>query len=751
MAPRPNPAKHAKTTHQGKSGPRADRDSQPVSPWLLAATEDLAVLDSLATLSAGALRVGVCVGRQNLWLILEWSDGAHLALRAASSLDRTLVLNDASPSDEGWQARVDTSLGSFVVEVVVMPNEIVRVKTTLSPAAHVNVPFWPRDLLALGPDLAPSGTNGIVHVKQKGPRSGLIFGTLQAPHSGAFLYMQDLTSLNDYARQTGTSLSDTVGGEWPELGFSLPPSNKHLRQGEPVVISDAYVAVADVPEGDAATARTFLDLLSKTYLRISRPATEYRDWPGAVRSSLRDLGKPEVWSKVGKHHYLDAYLGDKKNPPESMVQLAVLAPLIEYSEWRRRKVPMADRLERGLAAFFDERIGAVGRWHPEATAQLTGDEDHEKPRVMDSWYLYHPLLNLSRLALKGNEGAKDLFLQSLPFVIDVAHHFQYKWPVFYDIDTLEVLRAEAKPGKGGETDVAGFHAHVMLQAWKITGEDQYLKEARAAAESLTGLGFELAYQMNNTLFSAGALMELFLETGDPQYRELSDICLANVFTNVFLWECDYGNAEHYPTFFGMFPLSDAPYTAAYEEVEAIAALDHYLRLAKDGLSESLRILMPEMIRHLLNRGLSYYPPELPESVLAAKSKTGAINPKRWLPLEDLYEGREAAGQVGQQIYGAGSAFGMIVRHYWPVRKWGLMVYCDYPIDDFVVSGSSISFEVLGDPRFDCEIRLIPTGTEPLPITTLKVPSASTRGRTTAEGHRRFVVSAGQACTLSIRH
>lgn len=75
--------------------------------------------------------------------------------------------------------------------------------------------------------------------------------------------------------------------------------------------------------------------------------------------------------------------------------------------------------------------------------------------------------------------------------------------------------------------------------------------------------------MNNTVFSAGALLELYLETGEPQYGELSEICLASVFTNVYLWECDYGHAEHYSTFFGMLPLDDAPYTAAHEEVERL--------------------------------------------------------------------------------------------------------------------------------------------------------------------------------------
>ena len=124
---------------------------------------------------------------------------------------------------------------------------------------------------------------------------------------------------------------------------------------------------------------------------------------------------------------------------------------------------------------------------------------------MDSWYLQHPLLNLSRLALKGDKEAEKLFLDSIDFAIKVAHKFNYEWPVFYKMDTLEVVKAETQPGKGGEKDVPGLYAHVMLQAWELTGEKRFLAEAEKAALKLRGLGFELFYQANNTSFSAGAL------------------------------------------------------------------------------------------------------------------------------------------------------------------------------------------------------------------------------------------------------
>jgi hypothetical protein len=71
--------------------------------------------------------------------------------------------------------------------------------------------------------------------------------------------------------------------------------------------------------------------------------------------------------------------------------------------------------------------------------------------------------------------ASKLFLHSLEFAIKVAHHFKYEWPVFYKVDTLEVVKAETQPGMGGEKDVPGLYAQVMLQAWEMTGEKRYLE------------------------------------------------------------------------------------------------------------------------------------------------------------------------------------------------------------------------------------------------------------------------------------
>ena len=161
-----------------------------------------------------------------------------------------------------------------------------------------------------------------------------------------------------------------------------------------------------------------------------------------------------------------------------MVQLAVLLPLTDYYDWCKTELPAIRKIKNGLDAFYNKDLKTVVRFLPALANELDGSEEQLKPNVMDSRYLHHPLLNLGRLAIRGDKQGKKLFLDSLNFTVKVAHHFNYEWPVMYNMETLEVLKAGTQPGKGGEKDVAGLYALVMLHAWQLTRENKYLLEKR---------------------------------------------------------------------------------------------------------------------------------------------------------------------------------------------------------------------------------------------------------------------------------
>src|SRR5690606_15386395 len=330
------------------------------------------------------------------------------------------------------------------------------------------------------------------------------------------------------------------------------------------VISDAFVLLdQNIPRDADEVTQQFLNYLATIYLLLPKPEPVYHDWHSIAQKVTHDLERNSgCWMQSDGKNYLNAYVCDYGTPPEIMVQLAVILQFHEYMEWKGEKhQPLLDDMKAGLDHFYDKRVNSIVRWLPSQEDDLDKSEEQKREMVMDSWYLHHPLLNLSRLGLKDDKIAKKLFLESIEYVINVAHHFNYKWPVFYKMTTLEVLKAETTPGNRGETDVPGTYVHIMLMAWKLTGEKRFLNEAIKAAKGLEGLGFDIFYQTNNTAFAAGALVELYKETKNELFLKLSYCCLAGIFKNVGIWDCNYGHGKNFPNFFSVHPLNDAPYTA----------------------------------------------------------------------------------------------------------------------------------------------------------------------------------------------
>lgn len=687
------------------------------------------------------------------WLEASWAKGSRVCFRVAFFPQGPIDVAQVIQEDLSLLIQLRSKIGLQTARILV-PREsepILRYTTVLRCHESTYIPYWPRDVMPLAKTRRPLKAKGKVYASQVGARSGLLHFGLPKPMSGSVFYFQNLSALSAYCESTKTSVADSVGGKWPEMGFALPPAKESpLASGKDFTICDALVSLHESPDGENEVAQQFLDSLANTYLQLALPATDYPDWPEIAKKSLRDLENCSgCWSHTGGHDYLNAYLCDYESVPESMVQLAVLLPLLEYEKWLGQRIPLIEEIERVLPHFYDAKIGCVARWLPAKEKTLTGEEEQKKPRVMDSWYQLHTLLNLSRMALKGNKTAKKLFLDSVDYAIKVARRFKYRWPVFYNVDTLEVVKAETKPGEGGEKDVSGSYAHVMLQALELTGDGRSLSEAKKAARAIEGAGMNLLYQANNTAFASGALLRLWKITRNPRYLHSSYVCLANLFKNVRLWEENYGFGKNHPTFFALFPLDDAPYTAVYEEQEVFSALSNYIVLAEgEDILPSIRLLIAEFIRYAGHRSIFYYPPLLPEEMLADETKTGELNKRLWIPIEDMHQGWQKSGVVGQEVYGAGQAFGFVCRHVLQVQDEGFQVFVDYPITKKHTQPGLISFKVGGDPRLKCSVRLIPIKGTNLKGVTLRAGERKVKGVPTREGHLEFALSGNETIKVS---
>lgn len=689
-----------------------------LSPWAMVALSQFKNSSELYCSQIGTLSFRLLSTRDSVWIAVKNADADPLYFRVCFDPGDILELPTLKKKGNQFTMTIPSVTGRFDILISLEQGAFTFLKysCTLTPACDLFIPFWPRDILTTSRVNSTKKSWGEVHVSQIGTRTGLLYFSLPEREL-RILYFQDLTLLSEYAEQTGTSLAGVVGGMLPEVGLSLPQTgNIPLKARKKVTLSAATIAFK-TGNTNSDQAIDYLDMLSEIYLQIPRPKTHYLHWPEILEKGLQDLiENPGCWSMVNGNRYLNAYVSDYETPPEIMVQLAVLLPLVDYSEWKGKTLDVMKTIKKGLSAFYSKQLKTLLRWHPAAEDQLKGEEEQKQPMVMDSWYLHHPLLNLSRLALKGDQESAKLFLDSLGFAIKVAHQFNYQWPVFYKMDTLEVVKAETKEGEGGEQDVAGLYAHVMLQAYALTDDQKYLTEAQTAANKLSQVGYQIMYQANNTAFSAGALLRLYKITDKKKYLELSYRCLASIFQNVQLWDCNYGFGKHLPTFFALFPLSDAPYTAAYEEQEVFCALHDYLLHAKDvEILPSVRLLCSEFIRYLVERAPYYYPPMLPREMISEEVKTGEIDPNLWIALEDLHDGTEQSGSVEQEVYGAGNAFGILPRHFIRFEGESFLVFTDCPISGIRKSKDAVRFQLQGDPRLSYHLRITPDNGSAVPL------------------------------------
>ncbi|MFC3354942.1 hypothetical protein [Sphingobacterium zeae] len=684
----------------------------PVTPWTATVQSDISDAMPIFEIDLKAYKLKIHNAGDSIWLVAIWPNGARIAFRLAFGMNSRFEKVTISEAPDEILITASTRLAYYRI-ILFFPESkraVFRYTTTLRTKLPLLIPFWPRDIIPLTQNGKTENTAGKVHTKQVGSRSGQLYFSMTKPKAGSVFYCQNLTAMSPYCQETQVSLRETVGGEWPELGFQFPVNaEKPLSANEEYIISDAFVQLDEnIPESDNEIVESYLDLLASVYLLLPKPEPSQHNWLPTAKKILDNISNNKgCWTQTDGSPYLNAYVGDYKTPAEIMVQLAIILPLHEYLAWTGEHHPMLEELSDGLPSFYDKSIRSLVRWHPSLTEDLDHSEEQKSEMVMDSWYLHHPLLNLARLALRGDKMAKELFLGSIDYAIKVARHFNYKWPVFYKMTTLEVLKAETAPGEGGEKDVPGSYAHVMLLAWQLTREKRFLLEASRAIKSLDGLTFDIFYQANNTAFAASAFLEMYKMTEDKHYLELSYCCLAGIFENCQLWDCNYGYGKNFPYFFSVFPLKDAPYTAAYEELEVFAALHHYLEAAADiTILPALRILIPEFIKYATGRLAYYYPPLLPEEMIAENTKTGEIQKDLWIPLEDIHDGWEKSGEVGQEVYGAGLAFAVIPRQYFKVGNLSGTVFINYPISNFRIGKNSVTFRLEGSELLKTHMSLL---------------------------------------------
>jgi hypothetical protein len=700
---------------------------------------------ALASLAVADLKVDVCLGPEDIWAIIRKPSRGGIALRIAHLPGGGLeVATNQASAGRGIQLEAQSRAGKHQVNLVADDRTLSLIRSThvLTPSADLLIPYHPRDVYPLDENDDPTAAKGCVEASQRGPNTPVCYFRMTEPDFGTTLYIQNLTPMARYFESTKTKPDGAVGGRWPELGYlpptlpqsAVPPENP-LRKGDPVTVSDSILIFhPDSGASEASGARRFLQMLGEAYRVLDKPDVQYRDWQKRAAATVKDLKSAR---SVRLHHYGHLYIRPytAAEYPDVMVQATLLAALRQWESHTGRGTIIADELQAGLGKFYHPKPGILQRYLP----NVGKDKD---AKAVDSWYLYHPLLMLGQMAIAGDAQCRRLLLKSLDYGIRAARHFDYHWPIQFKSDNFEII-TEARNTDGlGQTDVGGLYAYVMLQAHQLTEDRRYLDEARRAIAAAKGMRFELEYQANLTAWGAAACARLWRVTNDDAYLQTGYVYLASFFHNCELWESRIGTARYFSNFMGATALHDAPYMAMFECADSFAAIEAYLRDGGPNLDPAARTLCSEYCRYALYRAWYYYPDALPPEAIAKQQRNGYIDRNLSFPLEDLYPHGEPAGQVGQEIYGAGGALLFAVRAFHDLPDVPFLIYCDqFATSREVTAKTSLTMQLTGGDDCSGLLCLVKRGRRKLPAATVWIGGEQLRPRHEQADRVEYVVPA----------
>ncbi|MDI7246112.1 MAG: hypothetical protein QME92_01380 [Bacillota bacterium] len=244
-----------------------------------------------------------------------------------------------------------------------------------------------------------------------------------------------------------------------------------------------------------------------------------------------------------------------------------------------------------------------------------------------------------RLAPPAADTAKlaDMFMTAFEGARRYAHNVRHVFPLFYDPATGMPVDS------GTNYSVAGLYAYGAVLAFRLSGREEFLGEARDALLTMTRLPLDLLYhEPQQFAFGALAAFELSSLLGDPSLARIShDLIRAEL--RMLYWYDDLARSRGAYHTRGLFQAcASILYPAFKENVESVLP---WLPLLKEGGFN------PALLRVLdLQRRNNFYhfDPFLPES-----ERTGAVCPH--IPYENIgtLELPDSTGYVGKEIYGAG--------------------------------------------------------------------------------------------------
>ena len=621
-----------------------------------AAPPDTILLSRAGSVAALALRpLGGDLGLlQHITEIRALDDPAHPGVRLAGSAgwaDFTLWL---------WVYPHNPGLVRYHLELV---------RLAELPAGSIE-PEWTFVEAASGDEVA-AGYSG--YADKAAFASPSFYGYVEVLDS-TLLHWVDVTRLNPFIEATHFSPGGLPGRQGRQFGHNFGRSDLRripLNTGLPLYDGYLYLA-AGAPADEESMFLRYLQQVADIYDLVAHPNDGLPDWQDLARRSLADLQDPDTWVELDNQRYWRAYVSDTRQSAEAITQFDVGLGAARYTDRYGEDALTTSVLEdvlAGLPNFYNPDFGLIQNSGPLA---ISGNQGRG-----DTWYELEHALKAAELGLLGYETGTTLARNSQAAWTEFAQTVGYHFPRFYTFNTWK--------GTEREPDAAGGYALYMFRLADLGCGDPCLAEAQAAVRALPGHGFSFAYETHMTAMSALAAAELADRTGDDTWLAYAYGPIANLLRLSWIYEVDYGQAASAHTFFGLAPTQRSAVITPKEQYEAWIYLSEFLRRAHGRIDPSVEKLVAEFCYRSLVTMADSLPPRLPPGVAtahpAAYSTVQANRLDLYIPLEDMRDGQNEWGAIGQEVYGAGMAPTFAALAYVEIEP-GVTVYSGYPLAEF---------------------------------------------------------------------
>ena len=161
------------------------------------------------------------------------------------------------------------------------------------------------------------------------------------------------------------------------------------------------------------------------------------------------------------------------------------------------------------------------------------------------------------------------------------------------------------------------------------------------------------------------------------------------------------------------------------------------------------MLVSEYCKYALDRAWYYYPDALPQDILAEHQRNGHIARDLSFPLEDLYADGQKAGQVGQEIYGAGAALVFASRSFHDVDGVPFRLYCNQFLRSAERTGpTALSVQFDGGEGCTADLCLLRRDGAALPRATVTLAEGAVVRQSSSDGRLSYRVPANSRIAIT---